>query len=93
MVHWRQSQFREEQMPEQLRPVECPSCVMYLWDYFRDMNRRRTSNGYGYNPITEEGVQAWARRRRITLLPFENELLDELEYVFLRIKNKEKAKT
>lgn len=80
-------------MPELLHPVECPECVMYLWEYFLDMCKRRTSNGFGVNPITEEGVVAWQRRRGIQLLPFENKLIDALEFVFMRIRNKEKAKT
>jgi hypothetical protein len=52
------------------------------------MNVRRTSNGFGANPITEEGVEAWARRRGIRLQPFENRILDALEVLYLNIQAK-----
>lgn len=92
MSHWRQLNYREDKMPEQLRPVDCPACVLYIWGYFLDMGQRRTSNGFGYNPIPDDQLMAWARRRRIALLPFEHRLLDRLESVFLRIKNRDKKK-
>jgi hypothetical protein len=90
MSHWRQEGYDPEKMPEELRPVECPKEVEYLWDYFRSMSRRRTGNGFGANPIPDEGVEAWARRRGIVLLPFENEMLDGMEQVLLSIRNKAK---
>lgn len=90
MSHWRQSGYAEDKMPEQLRPVEHNESAAYLWEYFCDMSRRRTSNGFSLNPITDEGVEAWARRRRVRLLPFEHRLIDAMEEVFLRIKNRPK---
>lgn len=94
MLLWKQRGYADDQMPELLIPVDCPQCVFYLWEYWLDMNQRgRTSNGFNYNPITNLEVESWARRRRITLLPFENLLLDALESVFLRIRNKEKQST
>lgn len=88
MSLWRQNFFKPEEMPEELKPVDCPDNVKYLWEYFLSMSKRRTSNGFGYNPLTDQQVESWARRRGITLLPFENMLLDELEPVFLSIVNK-----
>jgi len=76
---WRQS----GSMPEQLWPVDCPDAVQYLWEYFCNMNARRTHGEHGPNPITDEGVEAWARRRGIVLQPFENEALDALEQFYL----------
>jgi hypothetical protein len=77
-------------MPEQLTFIPCPEEVKYLWEYFKRMNKRRTTNGYSVNPITDEGVEAWARRRGIVFTPFENDMLDALEAVYLSIKNKAK---
>lgn len=93
MTHWRQHGYAEDKRPPQLRPVEVPECIQYLWGYFLDMNRRRTSNGFSVNPITEEGVVSWARRRGIRLLPFENRLIDAMEEVYIRIKNRPKEGT
>jgi len=52
------------------------------------MNRRRTSSGFGPNPITNSEMQAWAELRGITLTNFEIYALDEIEslYFFLRPK-------
>lgn len=79
-------------MPEELESIDCPLEVLYLWEYFLDMSKRRTGTGFGLNPIPNEGVEAWAHRRGIQLLPFENRLLDELEQLFLSITNKRSAK-
>lgn len=54
------------------------------------MNARRTGNGFGLNPITDEGVEAWARRRGIRLERFENYALDMLEQLFLSLQSKKK---
>ncbi len=71
-----------------LRPVECPDEVKYLWEYFLSMSRRRTSNGFGPNPIPDEGVEAWARRHRIQLQSFENQALDAIESMYLSIQSR-----
>ena len=52
------------------------------------MNARRTSGGFGFNPITDEGVEAWARRRGIRLERFENYALDALEALFMSMQGK-----
>jgi hypothetical protein len=87
MSMWRQAQFKEEEKPEKLNPVGVDQSILYLWEYFLDMSKRRTSNGFGYNPIPEEGVTAWEKRRGIKLAYFENELIDQVEMLFLRIRN------
>lgn len=71
-----------------LDQVEYDTSVKYLWKYFCDMNLRRPSSGFGVAPITEEGVEAWARRRGIRLEPFENRILDALEELYLGIQAK-----
>jgi len=73
-----------------LEDVECDESIIYLWDYFCSMNARRTGNGFGLNPITDEGVEAWARRRGIRLERFENYALDMLEQLFLSLQSKKK---
>lgn len=75
---------------EQLEPLECPEEAYYLWEYFCSMNARRTGNGFGPNPITDEGVMAWAARRGIILMRIEHEALDALEALFMSIASKKK---
>jgi hypothetical protein len=73
-------------VPEQLLPVECPESVLYIWEYFSSMNDRRTFNEHGPNPITHEGVEAWARRRGIALERFEQDALDALEGLYFHLR-------
>ena len=79
--------------PEQLQPVDCPEAVRYLWEYFRSMNIRRASSGFGSimhegagrrNPISHGEMESWARRNRFTLEPFEEQALDALEMMYLQ---------
>lgn len=56
------------------------------------MNKRRTSNGFGPNPITDEGVEAWARRRGLRLERFEHDALDLLEALYLNSQPRPKSK-
>ena len=70
-------------VPEGFEPIPCPEELRHLWEYFVSMSARRTSNGFGPNPITDEGVEAWARRRRVTLTAVENAALDALENAYL----------
>lgn len=83
---WRQT----GKLPEGLIPINCPDSVKYLWGYFLDMCKRRTSNGFGVNPITDEGVEAWARRRGLHLTRFEQRALDALEQLYLATRAKDK---
>lgn len=69
--------------PDQLIPFELDDCVKYLWVYFLEMNARRTSNGFGRNPISEEALEAWCRRKDIKLVDFEYQALDALEIMYL----------
>jgi hypothetical protein len=85
------SEYRQtKQWPEGWEPVECPNEVLYLWEYFASMNTRRTSSGFGPNPISEGELASWAARRRIVLEPFENRALDALEFMYLRSQAKKK---
>lgn len=92
MSLWRQDGYAPEKMPEQLDVPECPEGMQYLMGYFAEMNKRRGSNGWGFNPLSFGDLEAWARSRNISLLPFERAALDGLEAVFLKIHNRTKKK-
>jgi hypothetical protein len=68
--------------------VECPDGVDYLWGYFTEIDRRRTSNGFGMNPISYGELEAWTRLTGNTLSSFELEILDVFEEAALRHRNK-----
>lgn len=87
-VHLESFERQSGEHQELLDPVECDDSIKYLWEYFCSMNTRRTNNGFGPNPITDEGVVAWERRRGIKLESFENKILDALEVLYLNIQAK-----
>lgn len=50
---------------------------------------RRTGNGYGANAISHSDIDAWCRRNRVDLRPWEYEALDELEMIRLEFLNRD----
>ena len=50
---------------------------------FLEMNARRTSSGFGPNPITYTEITAWSGLRGITLSEYELDVLNRLEHAYL----------
>lgn len=72
-------------MPEALEPVDCPFEALYLWDYFMLINQRRQRDSMGIpQPISQAEVESWCRRRGIDFSPWENEVIDALEAVYMK---------
>lgn len=95
MSEWRQDGYNPDLMPQELDTIDPPDCLLYLWNYFLDMGSRRQSNGYHDMPLPHAEVVAWERRRGVHLLPFENDLIDKLDALFVKVQTKlaaEKAK-
>lgn len=70
-------------MPPQLDLPAIPFELIHIWDYFLQLNAKRTLGGGGANPISDEQIMAWERRQGIRLTPFEGECIDELDQVFM----------
>lgn len=80
MEEWECSRLDPEKPP----PPPCPEGLLYIWGYFQMLNKRRTSNGFGLNAITNSEMEAWSRLHRITLSIFEVEALEAIEGFYLR---------
>jgi len=76
---WRQT----GKMPPELAPVEVPDEALYLWGYFISLSSRRSGNGYSANPISNVEIQAWQRLSGVELLPWELDVIDMFEQVYL----------
>jgi hypothetical protein len=72
-------------------PLECPPECVYLWEYWRGTNERR-SGGFGVNPIPNLEVESWARRQGLVLHRIENEAIDRIERLFMNSQPKAKTK-
>jgi hypothetical protein len=77
--------MRLDRMPPELRSPPCPEQVLYVWRWYQELALRRQSNGFGPLPITHSEIEAWAKRRGIALSAWEQDALDALEEVFLRV--------
>jgi hypothetical protein len=75
---WRQTGV----MPADLDVPECPAEVRYLWHWFLDLNRTRTS-GMGIGPITYSEIAAWAQLMGIAPRPFEVHAVKSIDSVFI----------
>jgi len=73
-------------------PIKCPPEALYLFNYWCSMSARRTNNGFGPNPIPDEGVLAWEKRKGIQLASLEHEVMDLLEQAYFRSQPKPKGK-
>lgn len=55
--------------------------MKFVWEYFLRLNRKRTSNGFGVNPIPFTEIESFFRLNQIEYSPdevFLIELLDNL---------------
>lgn len=79
---------------EALEIGECPPEALHVWEWFRQLSARRTSSGFGLNPITYLDVDAWSRLRGIRPEVWELDgvfLLDSLYLVAMAPKVDPKA--
>ncbi len=82
--HW-EALERQTGITHEKLSCQCPPAVQYLWEYHGRLNLRRTADERGRpNAITNAELQAWARLNGVPLSPFEVEVLDGLEAIFLR---------
>ena len=66
--------------------LECPPLPMtlfYLWTAYNRIRRRKGGSGFGPAPIEGADVESYERRFRIRFLPFENEILDDLDDLYM----------
>lgn len=79
-------------MPDELRNAPpLPPLMETHWKWFSDLHLRRSSNGYGPNPISFTELEAWSRLRGIPLTAFDVDtimLLDTVYFAHLSAPNK-----
>lgn len=62
-----------------------PRGLDYLWSMFCRMRRRKGSNGYSQQPLEWPDIEAFLRLTRQTLVPWELEVVEELDDLFLKM--------
>lgn len=61
---------------------EPPEAVEHVLEWFFELSRARSSNGFGVNPISHLEIQAWAGLYGIRLASHEMRMLAAMDAVF-----------
>lgn len=80
----------QKNLEEYQRALSCPSCpksMEYLWAIFLRLRRRKSQNGFGVPAIEWPDIDAFVRNSRITLTPWEIEIVEELDDLYLASKS------
>jgi len=67
-----------------------PEVLVYLWDWFLQLDNARGGSGFGINPISYSEIQAWAQLLGIRPEPWEVEALKRVDAVRIRVSNEKK---
>ena len=59
-----------------------PPALAYLWTIYRRL-RRRKGGGFGPQPVEWPDIDAFLRHARIVLAPWEIEVIEEIDDLFL----------
>ena len=81
---------RADKKAEYAAQLECPplpKAVAYLWRIFMRLSNRR-GGGFGAAPITWADIDGFSRLTHCTLTPWEVEVIEELDGVFLANESK-----
>lgn len=73
--------------PDDLIPLPCPCEIEYLLEWFRELCRMRQSNGMCISPLSSE-LLTWQSLSGINLTPFEQDVIHQLDDVYITHHNK-----
>lgn len=81
---------RRTRHPERLAEYEAelfvppmPKSLVHVWIAFRRIRKRKGSNGFAASPIEWPDIDAFVRNSRTHLTPWEIELIEDLDDLFL----------
>ena len=86
---WKQTGIKPKELEEL---TELPDCFKYAWEYFLKLNQKRTSNGFGLNPISYSEMKSFFELNRIIPDPIEVEVISLLDNIALEHYAKEQEK-
>lgn len=61
-----------------------PPELIYLWKIHQRL-RRRQGNGFGLSPVSWPAIDAFARFYRLNLPPWEVQIIEDLDDLFLKV--------
>lgn len=70
-------------MPDQLKPMDIPPAIIYIWIWFCQLSGGRGYSEAGAMPLSFSEIQAWAELTRMEPMAWEVEAVKALDRVFL----------
>jgi hypothetical protein len=62
-----------------------PPELIYLWDIYNRIRRRKGSNGFGPSPIDGPDIESFQRRHSMPLAPWEQEVIEGLDDIYMKV--------
>lgn len=63
--------------------LELPNSMRYIWKYFIDLHNKRTSNGFGMNPLVYSDIYSYFKLIKVQPEEYELELITQLDRIAL----------
>lgn len=79
---------RRAEIEAELNGPPLPRELSYLWKIFCRIASRRGGNGFSALPLTWSDIDAFCRLTRTQLQPFEIEIIEDLDALYLAPKGK-----
>jgi hypothetical protein len=64
--------------------------ALHLWHIYSKIRRRKGSNGFGPSPIEGPDIESFQRRHFISLAPWEQEIIEMIDDLFMAEQSKAK---
>ncbi len=65
-----------------------PKCVDHVWAWFWELNGARSSNGFGYDPVSYIEIKAWSELVQANPQDWEIRMIKAMDSTFLAETNK-----
>ena len=73
------------QIPVEYQSLEPPEALFHCWYWFLELNRTRTSNGFGQNPISYAEVVSWSQLTGVDPEPLEVQAVMSLDAAYMAV--------
>lgn len=70
-------------VPQLENLIALPESMVYIWKYFIDLHNRRSSNGFGINPILYSDIYSYGYLYGINFQEYELDLIQKLDSIAL----------
>jgi hypothetical protein len=69
---------------------EIPDALVYLWNWFCELDAARGGSGFGINPLSYNEIKAWATLMGVQPAPWEVAAIKRIDSVRIRVANEKR---